>query len=294
MAKNNTQMLEYYAQPEAMTDGRQFQAALRELPSDIPSLCHIIQEMGVHIFWAERYGLTLNAERRAEVSVRHISYKLERAQELDPAPFAAERPLDRKVVNNCRDIAVLLCAFLRAHGIPARARCGFATYFTPLKYEDHWVCEYWSETEQRWVMVDAQLDAFQRKTLGIGFNPLDMPPGAFVLAGEAWQMCRRGDVSPDRFGIFQFHGMGFVRGNVARDLLSLNKLEVLPWDEWGWVKKPITREWETQRALFDRVAELTTAVDQNFDEVLSTYQNTPALQIPDTWLKPHSYRLMVL
>ena len=32
---------------------------------------------------------------------------------------------ERRFVGNCRHFTVLLCAFLRARGVPARARCGF-------------------------------------------------------------------------------------------------------------------------------------------------------------------------
>jgi transglutaminase-like putative cysteine protease len=85
----------------------------------------------------------------------------------------------------------MLAAMLRAKGIPARARCGFGTYFTPGRWEDHWVCEYWHNTAQQWIMVDAQLDAVQQEVLQITFDPLNMAPGHFVLAGEAWQLCRQ-------------------------------------------------------------------------------------------------------
>ncbi|MCA2211786.1 transglutaminase-like domain-containing protein [Wangella sp. NEAU-J3] len=39
--------------------------------------------------------------------------------------------------STCRHFAVLACALLRHRGIPARARCGFATYFQPGKGLDH-------------------------------------------------------------------------------------------------------------------------------------------------------------
>src|SRR6516165_7569409 len=29
-------------------------------------------------------------------------------------------------------------------------------------FEDHWVCEYWNGAEERWVLVDAQLDELQQ------------------------------------------------------------------------------------------------------------------------------------
>jgi len=41
-------------------------------------------------------------------------------------------------------------------------------------------------------------------------------------------MCRAGKENPDLFGILNMHGLWFIAGNVIRDLLSLNKTELLP------------------------------------------------------------------
>jgi hypothetical protein len=57
-------------------------------------------------------------------------------------------------------------------------------------------------------------------------------PGAreeFITAGKAWQMCRSGKADPDKFGIFDMHGLRFIWGDVVRDFLALNKVETLPW-----------------------------------------------------------------
>ena len=40
------------------------------LPADIGELCAVVQGVTVHPFWAERYGVTLAAERGAEVQLR--------------------------------------------------------------------------------------------------------------------------------------------------------------------------------------------------------------------------------
>ena len=64
---------------------------------------------------------------------------------------------------------------LQYKNIAARPRCGFGAYFMPSHYEDHWVCEYWNENEQRWVLVDAQMDELQTNVLELRFHPLDVP-----------------------------------------------------------------------------------------------------------------------
>jgi hypothetical protein len=178
---------------------------------------------------------------------------------------------------------MLLCAILRHQGVPARARCGFGAYFRPGAYEDHWVCEYWRVEERRWVMVDAQLDEMQRSVLEIDFDPCDLPPGRFVTGGEAWQRCRSGQADPDRFGIFDMHGQWFIRGDLVRDLLALNKIEILPWDPWGLMAGPDDETTPEDVALLDRIAALTLAGDEAFPEVRALYEGDARLRLPAGW-----------
>ena len=122
-------------------------------------LCKIVQGTTIHIFWAKHYGISLSEERKTEVQLRTIERRLARTLELDPHPLTETRPPEKKIVGNCRDFSVLLVSILRHQGIPARARCGFSAYFFPNHFEDHWVAEYWNSEQQRWMLVDAQLDA---------------------------------------------------------------------------------------------------------------------------------------
>jgi hypothetical protein len=67
--------------------------------------------------------------------------------------------------------------------------------------EDHWVAEYWRSDENRWVLVDAQIDARQREMFDIDFDLADVPRDQFVVAGSAWRQCRAGEDDPNRFGL---------------------------------------------------------------------------------------------
>jgi hypothetical protein len=254
------------------------------LPAEIPALCQVVQGLLLHIFWAERYGVTLSEERKQEVEIRPVSHKLARVRELDDRPLTVERSLERKLVGNCRDFSILLCAMLRHREVPARARCGFGAYFTPGKYEDHWVCEYWNGDEERWVMVDAQLDALQRQVLGIRFDPCDVPRDQFLVGGKAWRMCRAGEADPDHFGIFDLHGMWFIRGDLVRDLLALNKIEVLPWDGWGLIAKEERDLSADDMALLDRIAELTRVDEPPFAEVRAICEGPARLRVPPDYV----------
>lgn len=283
MSDSFSNLLEYYAHTGLMTDPKEQTSLLDGLPTDIAALCQVVQGALVHIFWAERYGLILSDERKQEVELRTVPQMLARLQELDDRPLTLARPLERRLVGNCRHFSTLLCAILRHQGVPTRARCGFARYFMPNHFEDHWVCEYWKPDEGRWVMVDAQLDPFQQQALHIPFDPLDVPRDQFVTGGKAWQMCRAGQADPDQFGIFDMHGLWFIRGDLGRDVLALNKIEILPWDGWGLLCKDEAQMTQGDYEFLDHLAALTLAGDEAFPAIRSLYENDARLHMPSDW-----------
>lgn len=279
------EMLHYYATPGPITDPGQYGVLLDSLPDDVPSLTHAIQGLLVHVFWANRYGLILDDIRQEEVQLRYVAKQLARLMELDPRPLNESRDLPQRLVGNCRDFSTLFAAALRHKGVPARARCGFGRYFLPDHYEDHWVGEYWNAVEDRWVMVDAQLDELQQRALAIDFDPFDVPRDQFITGGRAWKICRAGEADPDAFGIHDMHGLWFVRGNLVRDVASLNKMELLPWDVWGlaYVEGGDDALSETDLGALDEMAALSggDAVDeQTFERIRREYEAGENWRVP--------------
>lgn len=271
--------LAYFATPGPLTDLAAHASSVRALPDSLSDLCRVVQGLVVHPFLAHLYGLAPAAVRLDELEIRAASAMVSRILALDPRPIGEPRPPERRVVGNCRHFTVLLCAFLRARGIPARARCGFGTYFEPSRFTDHWVCEKWDDACGSWRLVDAQLDAPQRDALRIPFDPLDVPRTQFLVAGDAWRRCRSGRADPQDFGILDLRGLWFVRGNLVRDLAARAKRELLPWDGWGLMA---TRQESdaAELALLDRVAELTQAGDERYLDVLRLQDSEPGLRVP--------------
>lgn len=254
----------YYTAQGQISHPGPFAHLMDALPSEIPDLVASIQGLLQHIHWAPKLGVTLNRVRREEVNLRTIQNRLEKILELQDAPLNTARLLTRKTVGTCRDFALLFTAALRHHGVPARARCGFGTYFVKGSFEDHWVGEYWHPGEARWVMVDPQLDPFQIEQLAIEFDPLDMPHTKFITGGQAWAMCRARRVDPQRFGIFRMRGLDFVKGDMIRDFLALNKVEILPWDNFMLINTSFIRMGKEEKELVDRLAQISTGTDHNF------------------------------
>ncbi len=274
-------VLDFYREPDRTTELGPHASMADALPADIAAIRDIVQGLVLHAFWAERYGVKLSEERKAEVNLRRVDRQLARLLELNPSPLVRTRVLERRLVGTCRDFSVLMAALLRAKGIPARARCGFGTYFLPNHFEDHWVCECWHRDARRWKLVDAQLDGFQQKTLKIDFDPLDVPRDRFLVSGAAWKLCRSDGADPERFGIGDLHGLGFVRGDLVRDFLALNKVEILPWDH-GWGH--LSGQDEAAYPLMDRIARLTMTPDESFDEIRALFAADPGFAPPDSLL----------
>jgi hypothetical protein len=255
-----------------MSDPGAYVKLYQDLPTKTVELVKVVQNMTLHVFWAERYGFKPAPERMRELQLRSMERRLARMQELSDEPMPHPRTLAQKILGNCRDHSLFLVSLLRHRGKPARARCGFGTYFLPDHFEDHWVTEYWDAEGSRWVLVDAQLDALQCDMLKIDFDPLDVPRDRFITAGRAWQMCRSGEQPPEKFGIFDMNGLGFVRGNLVRDLAALNRMELLPWDCWGVILNQLLDQ-PDDLAVLDAAAELTSGDIPDLDAVRRCYES---------------------
>jgi len=280
-----TESIRYYATQGLITEPGEHGALFDGLPDDVPSLCRIAQGLLLHYGWTERYGVKLTKARfDKDANLRKVSKQLRRIIELDDSPLTEERVPASRLLGCCRDFSTLLTAMLRHKGVPARARCGFATYFAPNHYEDHWVCQYWKSGDDRWVIVDAQLDSLQRGVLGTRFDTTDIPEGLFLPAGRGWQMCRAGEADPKTFGFGKWQGMWFVRGNLIRDLLSLNKIEPLAWDAWGLMPKYENQDIPfEQMPLLDSVASATQGASPDLLAVQSIYDEQEILHAPADW-----------
>jgi transglutaminase superfamily protein len=244
---------QWYATPGSMTT----------VPADLPPIDDIrgfVQGCFVHTAWAPAYGVDkVHDERQTRSTVE----MLDAVRAIDVRPLSEPREPEQRAGVVCRHFSTLAAALLRRDGVPARARVGFATYFEKDKYVDHWIVEQHDGT--RWVQRDFQLDDLQRKVIGDPFDPDDLPRGAFLSGGEAWQTIRAGHADPNTFGIFEFWGSWFVRHNVVRDLAALNKVEMLPWDAWGVM---IEGEDDT---FVDELAQVT--VDADLDSVRRAYDD---------------------
>ena len=238
------------------------------MPRDPSALAKTVQGLLIHQHIAPAYGVTLSSDQQGQPHVRAVEKILDDILTRDARPLSAERATNERQVCVCRHFTLLHVAMLRTQGIPARARCGFGAYFEKGKYLDHWVTEYWNETRKRWLLFDAQIDDRQRELFRIEFDTADVPRDQFLVAGDAWSLCRGGKADPSAFGILDMHGLWFIAGNLTRNVAALNNREMLPWDIWGAMRQ---QDSELDLAFFDRLAIVSCEPDAHVDELSALY-----------------------
>lgn len=246
---------------DVMTDIHQYKNMTDNLKADISSIIVYVQNIMLHQHWAARYGVIVTEEKKVELDLKSMESKLALLADRGYTHVSSQLPLDHRIIGICRDFSVAGVSFLREANIPARARCGFASYFEEGKWSDHWVIEYWNGS--RWVMADAQLDDLQQKQLETAFDPQDVSEQEFLSAANVWQRCRSGQANPELFGIFEWWGYEYIVCNLLLDVNSLLGMPMHPWDHWdGYKSKPIDTWTEDDYALMDELSECCLSIDE--------------------------------
>ncbi|MEM9360428.1 MAG: transglutaminase-like domain-containing protein, partial [Pseudomonadota bacterium] len=241
---------QFYLSHSKMSDPKEYCAHFSSIPHEVSAIASTVQGLLLHDY----FGAYLYADppaRIAEASRETLPVfeRLPTVANFGVLPLTKTRAPRNRTVGTCRDFALLTCSIMRHKGIPARVRCGFALYFHPPTYEDHWICEYWDEDVQAWKIVDAQLDEEHRRHLSISFDPTDVPREQFLLPWQIWEQFGSEPSKLEVFGHGEAKGFWFLRVNLARDFLALLKREASSWDGWrqhGEVHKQTSMEAITQ------------------------------------------------
>ncbi len=257
----------FYTAHSRFSDPGPFAGPLAGLPADLTALQAAIDGLLIHV-WKVRRDTPQRLQPGAHaVATRHVRRLLDHLLALDAQPLTVARPPERRVIGDCRHFALLLTTILRERGIPARARCGFATYLEETHYQDHWVCEYWDDRRQRWVMEDADL---QRH---------DVPADEFITGGRACQRCRH-DAAGNQFGFDpDLRGQWVTRVNLVRDFAALNGFESVSGDAWGLALTDEAALTAGDLAVLDRAARLSPS-DDALAERQALYAASDGLRAP--------------
>ncbi|WP_086848500.1 transglutaminase domain-containing protein [Amycolatopsis kentuckyensis] len=259
-------MDDFYVSQSRFTDPGPHADWLDATPRDLAALREAASQLVFH-YWGQgaitEHGFP--AARNDEITLRYAADMWARLRELDPAPPGEPRPPLHRIVGCCRDFTLLFVSMARHHGIPARARVGFASYLMPGWYLDHVVAEV--RTAEGWRLVEPQLPAgFRDPVDDVQFDLLDVPRHRFLPAPDAWTAARSGELDPALVVVSPDLDVPFLRGipyawhNLVLDLAALNKHEMLQWDVWGALDDSVALAPATV-ARADALAELMATAD---------------------------------
>jgi Transglutaminase-like superfamily len=265
-AVTTSELLRFYRTPTATSDLGQKSVLATELPTDPDGLGAVVRGVLVHNFHAKVLGLELPPERMSQMQTACAERILDNVVGLDPSPLAVERPPQRRMVGFCYHFALLHCALLRQAGTPARARCGFASYFVPGQWIDHWVVEWWDANG--WRLHDPQIGRD-----GLGED--DFRDGV-----TAWSSVRADPGQAGSYGNGELWGWDELRGTLINDVAALNKVEI---SGWYWCERlrvdPITEPHTELDAALDVLARLAAAA-ATIAELSEAYELYPDVQPP--------------
>jgi len=252
-----------YAIQSKMTDPGTYRYLYDDLPTELDSLHHVVNNIFVHIWKMRKF--TIEPERKADYATRSVEAVLKRVVAYDDAPITVQRPRDKQFIGDCRHSAVLLCSMLRHQGIPARVRQGFCQYISSNteNYTHHVITEYWDG--KQWILEDADI---------IRHN---IPRDEFLFGAQVWQQYRTGSIDLDKFYLTEeLQGEWILPVTMLRDIASLAKFEVSSSDMWGIIA-PYYKRTDDERTMLDDVARLLAQSD-DLQTVQTIYQTYPILR----------------
>src|SRR5215469_9167451 len=270
---------EFWAKQSAVTDPGAFSSSVSDVPGTLSAIRAAARGLVFHYRAGGDFAENgISPGRITEIDTRYAADMLARLASLAQLPLADARAPSQRLVGCCRDFTVLFLTIARAHGIAARARVGFATYFAPGWYIDHVVAEVWDPSRGAWRLVDPELgDDHISATDGGRVDPEDLTSAQFLTGPVAWRACRSGLADPSRFVVDPAltipvtRGWPYVRHNLIHDLAALAKHEMLLWDNWGWTEidgEPSP----AQLSVLDDLTAATVAADVSVPTVTSFYE----------------------
>lgn len=197
-----TPSLTFYRQQSPFTNPGRYAPLLDVLPNDPALLANAVHHVLIHPYHLHLYGVRHSDIDNAKFGVRSMESILERILKLEDAPLTEPRLPKQRLGAICRNFAVMFVTFLRHHGIPARERIGFGSYFQGRINYEHRIAEYWDVQQARWILADPQIDAAQRHAnRKINFDTMNITPNdPFYHSGDVWLKARKGLIDAAQFG----------------------------------------------------------------------------------------------
>lgn len=201
----NAKILDFYKETSMYTDLGMYKDFAKKLPDNIPELSLLQRKQIIHpiVIWnhaQEGWWDDLNKVPNTSIifeddifttAISMLAELLRRDNN-----YSINRKVGDKIHVTCRGEAILLASILKAKGIPARARSGFAEYLRHDGiYHDHWITEYYNYKENKWILVDADN---QWGDLKIKFDLNNIPKSEYGYAADIYLDLRSKKLKEDR------------------------------------------------------------------------------------------------
>lgn len=207
--ENLEKILEFYKKTSSFTDLGFYKEFAKNLPDDIEELCLLQRHQIIHPFDLKDEEMRKNKNscygdmtKIDETSLCYENDLFPTAQAMiaellrREKKYSKQRKIENKIHVCCREHAILLSSILKAKGIPARARSGFAKYVNTNQIQagDHWITEYFDEKENKWRLVDADEHCPDHE---MGFDLNDIPYDKFLFGANAYLGIRQNKYKPE-------------------------------------------------------------------------------------------------
>lgn len=281
---NKEEIIEFYKQYSLFTFPGCYKEKLLELPDDIKEIGRIVRSSLIHRTILADGNIGTNADKKYGDMTKipwyqqcqddylvTVSSMLTELYRKDERGLINDRKETDKLILTCRSTAILMASILKTKGIACRVRSIFTPYFIDYnnddKSHDHWINQYWSEKENRWITID--VDGMDHKT---DFDFFDIPSNKFDFPANAWLAVRRGVVDENHFHNASGHsGIYPILWELFYDFHCLmnNEIIYLHTPKLAIFNNPISKETKKE---IDELAMLMQDPDKNFEALKQIWE----------------------
>lgn len=268
-----------YLETSVYTDVGIYRDFILSLPNDIPAIGMLVCDQITHpsMYFTEPspyleetyYGKFASYPKHRfknedELYITAVSM-IAGILRLDETGFTKNRDVTKRITVSCRQASVLFSAILKAKGIPCRSRAGFMDFGdTGDSYMEHWVNEYWDDTENRWVLAD--VDGYYEYEYRFGYSQFDLPRRKFVTASEAWLGLRKNTLHK-KLDVFSPNPLEGVCEYLFMDFHALMNNEIFYSYQPLYLRGGIKTLGGNELRELDELAELLAYPDKNMEQL---------------------------
>lgn len=278
----SNEILDFYKKTSPYTYLGYYEKFAKKLPNDIAKLCYLQRKQILHPVQV------MNLKKsNHQISPTRLVFEddifptacsmINELLRLD-SKYSLNRDISNKIHVTCRGQAILLASILKAKGIPTRVRSGFAFYinYDGIGY-DHWITEYYSTKEKRWILVDADCCLNS-----INFNPFDIPRNEFSFGAEIYLALRKKELNDNEIlyaSCPPIHGIKAAIHGLFYDFGALMNEENIFLHLPDYIRKKNFILSEDELKELDTLATLLLDPDKNFKEIKNIWETNLEFRI---------------